>query len=184
VKRINVPRDYIKRKTSTIDFGYELSELAGYLKPIPSQLKRLRQAEKKIAKGVSTRTVAKWLSKKTKRTISHVGLWKHITKRTEIEFANLCKQQMQIEGYVYIMVNPAWEGWVKVGMAVFPEDRCAAFQTSSPHRDYKICYTKHFKNKKNSERLAHKKLKKISTKHKGEWFKVSVKEAKQIINKI
>ena len=30
---------YIKRKTSTIPFGYELSEIDGYLKPVPDELK-------------------------------------------------------------------------------------------------------------------------------------------------
>ncbi len=30
--------DYIKRKTSTIPFGYESSEIEGYLKPVPDQL--------------------------------------------------------------------------------------------------------------------------------------------------
>jgi len=47
-----------------------------------------------------------------------------------------------------------------------------------------LCYNKYFKDRRSAEKLAHEKLKKISTKHKGEWFKVSVKEAKQIINKI
>ena len=26
------------------------------------------------------------------------------------------------EGYVYIITNPAWKGWVKIGMAVDAED--------------------------------------------------------------
>ena len=30
---------YIKRKTSTIPFGYEPSEIEGYFKPIPQQIK-------------------------------------------------------------------------------------------------------------------------------------------------
>ena len=32
---------YIKRKTSTIPFGYELSDVEGYLKPIPEQIDAL-----------------------------------------------------------------------------------------------------------------------------------------------
>ena len=37
--------DYIKRKTSTIPFGYEESEDEGYLKPIPEQIETLKVAE-------------------------------------------------------------------------------------------------------------------------------------------
>lgn len=184
VKHINIPEDYIRRKSSTIDFGYELSEFDGYLKPIPSQLKVLRQAEKKIEEGVSTRTVAKWLSKKTKRTISHVGLWKHIINKTELEFAHLCNQQIKIEGYVYIMINPAWDGWVKVGMAVDPEDRCASFQTSSPYRDYEIYYRKRFKNKSQAETLAHELLRQESSQYRKEWFKIPKTKAIKLIKGI
>ena len=32
---------YIKRKTSTIPFGYATSEVEGYLKPIPEQIDAL-----------------------------------------------------------------------------------------------------------------------------------------------
>ena len=99
-------------------------------------------------------------------------------------FASLEGYEKSTKGHVYIISNPCWDGWLKVGMAVDAEDRCNQYQTSSPHRDYELCYTKYFEDRKIAERLAHKKLKKISTKHKGEWFKVSVKEAKQIINKI
>ena len=99
-------------------------------------------------------------------------------------FASLSGYEKSTEGYVYIISNPCWDSWVKVGMAVDAEDRCNQYQTASPHRDYNLCYNKYFKDRRSAEKLAHEKLKKISTKHKGEWFKVSVKEAKQIINKI
>ena len=40
---------YIKRKTSTIPFGYEVSEVEGYLKPISDQLEALEIAEDLVA---------------------------------------------------------------------------------------------------------------------------------------
>jgi hypothetical protein len=181
VKHINIPKEYIKRKTSTVDFGYELSNIEGYLKPIQDELKFLKQAESKIKKGLSTRTVATWLSKKSNRYISHTGLWKHITKKTDIEFSELCNKQIQIEGHVYVMINPAWKGWVKVGMAVDPEDRCSTFQTSSPYRDYKIYFSKKFKNKSQAEQLAHNLLKKESTENYKEWFKLPKTKAVNMI---
>ena len=78
-----IPNSYIKRKSSTIDFGYEESEIEGLLKPIEKQLTALKKAENKIKKGESTRKVAEWLSLETDRYISNVGLWKHITKKNE-----------------------------------------------------------------------------------------------------
>ena len=88
------------------------------------------------------------------------------------------------EGHVYIISNPCWDGWIKVGMAVDAEDRCNGYQTSSPFRDYKLCYTKYFKDRRSAEQTAHKELKKISVKYKGEWFKVSTKEAANLIQAI
>tara|TARA_A100000171_G_scaffold52782_1_gene73035 strand:+ start:6121 stop:6669 length:549 start_codon:yes stop_codon:yes gene_type:complete len=182
VKHINIPDDYIRRKTSTIDFGYELSEVKGYLKPIPFELKCLRKAENKIKKGESTRKVAEWLFLETNRYISHMGLWKHITKKTEIDFTELCDKQP--DGYVYILTNPAWSDWIKVGRAVNPKDRCRQFQTSSPYRDYKMYFKRKFKLNKEAEETAHELLKKESLDFNKEWFKINKEKAKEIIKNI
>jgi len=99
-------------------------------------------------------------------------------------FASLGGYEKSTEGHVYIISNPCWDGWIKVGMAVDAEDRCNQYQTSSPHRDYKLCYTRYFEDRTIAEQMAHKKLKKISIKHKGEWFKVSTKEATKLIEAI
>ena len=40
-----LPDGYIKRITSTIPFGYEVSDIVGFLKPIPNQLEALDVAE-------------------------------------------------------------------------------------------------------------------------------------------
>ena len=96
-------------------------------------------------------------------------------------FASLEGYANTTEGYVYIINNPCWDGWIKVGMAIDAEDRCKQYQTSSPFRDYKLCYLKHFEDRKSAEQSAHKELKKITATYNGEWFKTSVKEAKKTI---
>ena len=96
-------------------------------------------------------------------------------------FASLEGYANTTEGYVYIINNPCWDGWVKVGMAIDAEDRCKQYQTSSPFRDYKLCYLKYFEDRKIAEQSAHKELKKITDTYNGEWFQTSVKEAKKTI---
>tara|TARA_Y100000361_G_C11087484_1_gene304593 strand:+ start:73 stop:612 length:540 start_codon:yes stop_codon:yes gene_type:complete len=88
------------------------------------------------------------------------------------------------DGYVYIITNPAWEGWIKIGMAVHPEDRCNNYQTSSPFRDFKVCYTRYFKNRLHAERIAHSLVANRAEESIHEWFKISVDEAKHIIKSI
>ncbi len=88
------------------------------------------------------------------------------------------------EGYVYILTNPAWKGWIKVGMAVDAGDRCKQYQTSSPFRDYTLKFKKYFDDRRSAEQQAHKKIKNICKDNNGEWFKVSISEAKEIIQSI
>jgi len=47
-------------------------------------------------------------------------------------------------------------------MAIDAEDRCKQYQTSSPFRDYKLCYSKHFNDRKKAEAKAHSVLKKYA----------------------
>ena len=74
---------YIKRRTSTIPFGYELdTEEEGYLKPIPEQLEALEVAEDLITgESISLREACEWIEYKTERRISPAGLKKHIDKK-------------------------------------------------------------------------------------------------------
>ena len=88
------------------------------------------------------------------------------------------------EGFVYVITNPAWKGWIKVGMALDAKDRCKQYQTSSPLRDYKLLYKRFFKDRKGAEYKAHKKLKGISSNQKGEWFKIPVTKAIKTIEAI
>jgi len=74
--------EYIKRKTSTIPFGYESSEVEGYLKPVPDQIEALEVAEDLVtAESISLRDACDWIEYETKRRISPPGLKKHIDKK-------------------------------------------------------------------------------------------------------
>ena len=96
-------------------------------------------------------------------------------------FASLKGYEKTNEGYVYIITNPCWSNWVKVGMAIDAKDRCNQYQTASPHRDYKLCYSKFFDDRSSAEKKAHTLLKKESEDNKGEWFKIKQDIAQEII---
>ena len=77
-----LPDGYMKRKTSTIPFGYELDDVTGYLKPIEEQLEALQIAENMIVnEEISLQAAVDWLEYKTNRKISTPGLKKHIDKK-------------------------------------------------------------------------------------------------------
>jgi hypothetical protein len=77
-----LPDGYMKRKTSTIPFGYELDDITGYLKPIEDQLEALQVVENMIVnEEISLQAGVDWLEYKTDRKISTPGLKKHIDKK-------------------------------------------------------------------------------------------------------
>ena len=68
----------IPRIARTVPFGYKLDENdSDILRPIPQQLDALEQARRYV-KQYSYREVSNWLSTRTERYISHVGLRKRL----------------------------------------------------------------------------------------------------------
>ena len=88
------------------------------------------------------------------------------------------------EGYVYVITNPAWPDWVKIGMAIDADDRCNSYQTSSPHRDYELKYDIETDDRRALEQAAHKEAIKVASEYKGEWFKLDVETAIEILNNL
>ena len=77
----SIPENYIRRVTSTIPFGYELSEYSGYLKPIEKEINSLKLATGMIVnEEISLQMASDWLHYNTGRKISAKGLQKHVDK--------------------------------------------------------------------------------------------------------
>lgn len=88
------------------------------------------------------------------------------------------------EGYVYAISNRAWPGWLKIGMAIDAEDRLSGYQTSSPYRDFVLEHSVYTLDRRSSEAEAHKKAATLSEEIAGEWFKISLEEAKNILDNL
>jgi len=86
------------------------------------------------------------------------------------------------DGYVYIIKNPAWKGWVKVGMAIDAFDRTNAFQTGSPFRDYILVDKSYFEDRRAAEKLVHQQLQPLAKERNGEWFRVTTNVAVKVLN--
>ena len=84
----------IKRRARTIPFGYKLSEDTDYIEPIESELKALEEA-KNYLKTCSLREVAIWLTRKTGRYISYVGLNKRVKRDSTSEAKENSQEKSQ-----------------------------------------------------------------------------------------
>jgi hypothetical protein len=99
-------------------------------------------------------------------------------------FSSLGTYATRKEGYVYIVSNPAWDGWFKVGKAVDADDRCKSYNTSSPLRDFKVEYKIYVEDRNKSEKVAHTKALKQAEEYTGEWFRISLNSLKDILNSL
>lgn len=88
------------------------------------------------------------------------------------------------EGHVYVITNRAWPAWVKIGMAVDAEDRCKGYQTSCPFRDFKLVHSIPTKDRRATEQEAHKLAEFDAEERRGEWFKMHVNHAVNILEQL
>ena len=95
-------------------------------------------------------------------------------------FSSLEKYESSTEGQVYVIVNPNFPEWVKVGMAVDAADRLNGYQTSSPFRDYVLNYSWDVKDRRAAESEAHSELQKLYERR-SEWFKCTPEQAQEVV---
>ena len=83
VEMIEVPEGYIRKRSSTIPFGYELdNNTKGFLKPIPEQLDILKEVSTAVHnQEISLGVGVDWLEAETNRTMSRMGLKKYVDKK-------------------------------------------------------------------------------------------------------
>lgn len=72
------------------------------------------------------------------------------------------------EGWVYVIANPAYPGFFKIGKAYSLSRRLNSYQTGSPHRDYYIAGSIRVSDRHLAERAIHEYL--LPYRHDGEWF--------------
>jgi|TARA_R110002167_G_scaffold43703_5_gene131914 hypothetical protein len=114
-----------------------------------------------------------------KNVFEAMGLLENTVDKIKKEV--LALYDKHVHGEVYIITNPAWDGWVKIGMAVDAEDRLKSYQTSSPLRDYVLYYSYATENRRKSEAKAHRVLEQ-KYERRNEWFLCTPSQAVEVLN--
>ncbi len=86
-----------------------------------------------------------------------------------------------ISGEIYVMVNAAFEGWVKVGMSINAEDRLNSYQTGDPNRSYHLYSKFYTEDRHETERQIHSILSR-HFKRQNEWFYGDAEDVEFIIS--
>lgn len=83
-------------------------------------------------------------------------------------------------GFLYVITNPAWKGWSKIGRTTNAVSRHRTYQTASPFRDYRLFYSRWFPDVCRAERT----LKVLYPGHRenGEWHLLHPEDAANLID--
>lgn len=85
---------------------------------------------------------------------------------------------MSDEGYLYLITNSAWPGWIKVGTTRNIKSRMYGYQTGSPFRDYNIIFSIKHPAYLQAEKKIKEQMKHFASDIRNEWFKVDHNIAK------
>lgn len=110
------------------------------------------------------------------------------TFRKELEVLRrlqINKQTSILAGYVYALINPVFEGWVKIGSCVDLGERLAQYQTSDPLRRYAYAFSIFVDDRNEIEELAHSHPE-LAPARAGdsEWFNVTPTKTQTIIQSL
>jgi pyocin large subunit-like protein len=94
------------------------------------------------------------------------------------------KQSGMKDGFVYVITNPVFPGWVSVGQSSDPVRRLTAYQRACPHRRFKLADYFYFRDRRKAEREVHRRFRKAGLKMKREWVQAPVQEVISFVQEV
>lgn len=86
------------------------------------------------------------------------------------------------DGFVYIISHPAWPDFLKLGCAINPESRLRDYQTYCPNRAFHLEHAVYTSDRRAAEAEVHARF--APWRASGEWFRVSLEEARDALNAV
>lgn len=87
-------------------------------------------------------------------------------------------KKRQKEGFIYIISNSEFPNYYKIGVTSDIDNRLRTYQTSSPHRNFKLEYYIHHPDCYLAEQKIRENMKFFAQEIKNEWYKVDLGIAK------
>jgi hypothetical protein len=85
-------------------------------------------------------------------------------------------------GFIYLLVNPAFPEWVKVGKTIDTKRRLRNYQTGDPFRLYRLVKVWPTPDRHRDEALAELYLEWGAVDQQGEWFRTTAEQAIRLLD--
>lgn len=105
-----------------------------------------------------------------------------IRRRYEVEIRTKGEQTSVKEGFVYLVIHPSFEGWVKAGMTIDYELRLATYNVADPLSRFELKATKWVADRRNAEKKLLERLRQAAGEMRGEWAHIELMEAVKIFD--
>ena len=106
----------------------------------------------------------------------------HVNKRSMEHYWK--QERKPTPGNIYIITNPAWPDFIKIGRTTQLNQRLNQYNTGSPFRDYKLVSFIYVESTYEYEKLFKDKYKFFDAIHDDEWYKIPIHIAQAEILKL
>lgn len=175
----------------TTKYLTKVSEASNSKRPIRWTVQQLTTI-KSLAVGIDTPTLD--MIKVLYPSMRGNKLLRMFTKVKELrrEYATFVGNGVKVEGlrdskgkgFIYLVVNDLFTGWVKAGMTVNIETRLRAYNNGDPLKRYFVLQYKEVPDRRKSETLLKYNLSQRANDISGEWFKLDQDLAIQLFKDI
>ena len=93
-------------------------------------------------------------------------------------------QSVDKNGFIYLIVNPKFSGWVKCGMTINLNTRLNSYNCYDPTGQFRFIATKKVENRRAAERSLLRKVSLTAAAVNGEWFRIDESDCIKIFNEI
>lgn len=103
-----------------------------------------------------------------------------IRRRYGDEIRQRGEQTSAREGFVYLVIHPCFEGWVKGGMTIDYEQRLGMYNTSDPLSRFEYAELTWVPDRRQAERVLLASLQEIADETRGEWSRIGLQDALRV----
>lgn len=156
-----------------------------YLNPDRKSGKRYNKKIIEIRPGVLKDDYSDLLTKEIERFDTRIGTDVRLNLISEMrknEDRTKGKQTSIMEGFVYLVKNDVFPGWIKAGMTIDYEERLNTYNSYTPTNNFQMLSVKWVTDRKMFETILLEELGKNAKISRGEWFKIDETEALRIFN--